>query len=80
MTKIANSKFDLATGEKIVVSKKPATSKPTAKKPYAKDIPKKKFDEKPKTENKKKPSYKDKPKKIEIVEKVKFNNGKPKKK
>ena len=29
---------------------------------------------------KKKPSYKDKPKKVEVVEKVKFNNGKPKKK
>ena len=75
LTKIANSKVDLATGEKMVVAKKPA-----AKKPYAKDFPKKKFDDKPKTENKKKPSYKDKPKKVEIVEKVKFNNGKPKKK
>lgn len=80
LTKIANSKVDLAIGEKNVVAIKPTTLKPASKKPYVKDFPKKKFDDKPKTENKKKPSYKDKPKKIEIVEKVKFNNGKPKKK
>ncbi len=75
LTKIANSKVDLATGEKLM-----ATKKPVAKKPYAKDFPKKKFDDKPKYDSKKKPSYKDKPKKVEVVEKVKFNNGKPKKK
>lgn len=75
LTKIANSKIDLATGEKAIV-----VSKPTTKKPFTKDFPKKKFDDKPKTDSKKKPSYKDKPKKVEIVEKVKFNNGKTKKK
>lgn len=75
LTKIASSKIDLATGEKRVVAKKT-----NSKKPFTKDFPKKKFDDKSKTENKKKPSYKDKPKKVEIVEKVKFNNGKPKKK
>lgn len=73
--KIANSKIDLETGEKLVTTKKPV-----AKKPYTKDFPKKKYDDKPKNDSKKKPSYKDKPKKVEIVEKVKFNNGKPKKK
>ena len=74
LTKIANSKIDLATGEK------PSVQKTVSKKPFVKDYPKKKLDDKPKTDSKKKPSYKDKPKKIEIVEKVKFNNGKPKKK
>ncbi|WP_339886890.1 DUF1456 family protein [uncultured Flavobacterium sp.] len=79
--KIANSKIDLETGEKLVT-----TNKPAAKKPYTKDFPKKKFgdkpkfDDKPKYDSKKKPSYKDKPKRVEIIEKVKFNNGKPKKK
>ncbi len=79
LTKIANSKIDLATGEKPTISK-PTAKKPLAKKPFTKDFPKKKFDDNPKTDSKKKPSYKDKPKKVEIVEKVKFNNGKPKKK
>lgn len=74
LTKIANSKINLSTGEK------PTAKKPVAKKPFVKEFSKKKFDDKPKTENKKKPSYKDKPKKVEVVEKVKFNNGKPKKK
>ena len=79
LTKIANSKIDLATGEKLPANKS-NDRKPAVKKPLSKDYPKKKFDDKPKTDSKKKPSYKDKPKKVEIVEKVKFNNGKPKKK
>lgn len=74
LIKIANSKVDLATGEKLVPSMKPA-----AKKPFAKVNTNKKYEDKPKYDSKKKPSYKDKPKKVEIVEKVKFNNGKPKK-
>ncbi len=79
LTKIANSKVDLSTGEK------PAAKKPVAKKPFVKEFPKKKFDDKPKTDAKKKPASNSKsrdakPKKVQIVEKVKFNNGKPKKK
>jgi hypothetical protein len=74
LTKIANSKIDLATGEKV------SEAKPTAKKPFTKESPKKNFNDKPKSDAKKKTSYKDKPKKVQVVEKVKFNNGKPKKK
>jgi hypothetical protein len=79
LTKIANSKIDLSTGEK------PATKKPVAKKPFVKEFPKKKFDDKPKADAKKKPASNSKsrdakPKKVQVVEKVKFNNGKPKKK
>ncbi|WP_338376592.1 DUF1456 family protein [uncultured Flavobacterium sp.] len=79
LTKIANSKIDLSTGEK------PAAKKPVAKKPFVKEFPKKKFDDKPKTDAKKKPASNSKsrdakPKKVQVVEKVKFNNGKPKKK
>lgn len=83
LTKIANSKIDLATGEKLTTSQ-PADKKPYTKKPFAKDFPKKKFDDKAKSEGKKKPASNSKsrdakPKKIQVVEKVKFNNGKPKK-
>jgi hypothetical protein len=79
LTKIANSKIDLATGEKVI------SSKSTTKKPFTKEFPKKSFDDKPKLDAKKKPTSNSKsrdakPKKIQVVEKVKFNNGKPKKK
>lgn len=79
LTKIANSKIDLATGGKTIVNK------PVVKKPFVKEVAKKKFDDKPKTDVKKKTasnskSRDTKPKKVQVVEKVKFNNGKPKKK
>ena len=66
LTKIANSKVDLSTGEK------PAAKKPVAKKPFVKEFPKKKFDDKPKTDAKKKPASNSKsrdakPKKVQMV-------------
>lgn len=83
LTKIANSKIDL--GAEREHANKPTSTKAVAKKPFVKEFPKKKFEDKPKTEAKKKPASNSKsrdakPKKVQVVEKVKFNNGKPKKK
>lgn len=85
LTKIANSKIDLSTENKEI------DQNTSVKKPFVKEFPKKKFDDKPKYEDKPKSDGKKKPfsnsksrdsktKKVQVVEKVKFNNGKPKKK
>lgn len=84
LAKIASSKIDLAaTMERKISSPSHATAKKPFKKPFAKDFKSKKQKTETLSASVKKQSstYKSKEnpsKKIQVVEKVKFNNGKPK--